>query len=139
MKEVKLWILSKIVFFSSRHNFRLFWIGKMLINNPWSFEFCLDRDEQRVDNLFENGSLEYLTELDLSAFYQTIDNQTIQSLCYNHLSSNSVTKDHLRKISLNHCYRITDTGVQWMVGSCHSIKIRSVNKMLIFSTLYSFE
>ena len=98
----------------------------MLINNPWSFEFCLDRDEQRVDNLFENGSLEYLTELDLSAFYQTIDNQTIQSLCYNHLSSNSVTKDHLRKISLNHCYRITDTGVQWMVGSCHSIKIRSV-------------
>ena len=111
----------------------------MLINNPWSFEFCLDRDEQRVDNLFENGSLEYLTELDLSAFYQTIDNQTIQSLCYNHLSSNSVAKDHLTKISLNHCYRITDTGVQWMVGSCHSIKIRSVNKILRFSTLYSFE
>lgn len=106
---------------------RLFWIGKMLINNPWSFEFCLDRDEQRVDNLFENGSLEYLTELDLSAFYQTIDNQTIQSLCYNHLSSNSVTKDHLRKISLNHCYRITDTGIQWMVGSCHSIKISYLN------------
>ena len=32
----------------------------MLINNPWNFEFCLDRDEQRVDNLFENGTLEYL-------------------------------------------------------------------------------
>ena len=106
---------------------RLFWIGKMLINNPWNFEFCLDRDEQRVDNLFENGTLEYLTEVDLSAFYQTVDDKVIQLLCYNHLSSNSVSKNHLTQIKLNHCYRITDAGVQWIVGSCHSIKISYLN------------
>ena len=69
-----------------------------MINNPWCFDYCLDREEQRVDNLFINGSLKNLTGLDLSGFYQTVDNKTIQDLCYNHLSSNSFTDEHLQNV-----------------------------------------
>ena len=58
----------------------------------------LDREEQRVDNLFINGSLKKLIGLDLSGFYQTVDNKTIQDLCYNHLSSNSLTDEHLQYV-----------------------------------------
>ena len=49
---------------------KLYWHGRMLINNPWSFDYCLDRQEQRVDNLFNRGSLELLEDIDLSGFYQ---------------------------------------------------------------------
>ena len=43
---------------------KLYWMGKFLINNPWNFEFCLDREVQRIDNLVENG-LTRLVSLDL--------------------------------------------------------------------------
>ena len=133
----------------------LFWLGKLLINNPWDFEFCLDRDEQRVDLLFQNDCLKYLEDINLSAFYQTVDDKTIQQMCFEQLSSQSIAKNHLLKvwiinsfysrsknkistryfwgylsflnlsiyliqIDLSHCYRVTDAGIQWVVGSCHS-------------------
>ena len=43
---------------------RLYWLGKYLISNPWSFEFCHDRQEQRVDSLFADGRLDQLVELE---------------------------------------------------------------------------
>ena len=78
---------------------RLFWLGKLLISNPWCFEFCHDRQEQRVDALFAEGQLDQLVELDLSGFFQTVVDKTIQVLCTQHLSSESVTSKHLEKVS----------------------------------------
>ena len=26
-----------------------------------------------------------------------------------------------------HCYRVNDSGIQWLVGSCHSRKIKELN------------
>ena len=95
-------------------SFRFVWKGKLLINNPWCFDYCLDREEQRVDQLFENGSLTNLQELELSGFYQTVDNKVIQDLCYNHLSSNSITKEHLREVI---CYYVDHTWAgSWTQG-----------------------
>ena len=37
----------------------------MLINNPWGFEYCHDREEQRIDALFQDGSLANLQEINL--------------------------------------------------------------------------
>ena len=102
---------------------KLYWFGKFLINNPWNFEFCLDREMQRVDNLVENG-LPRLVSLDLSAFYQTVDDKSVQNLAYQHLSSNSPSQNHLQEIYLPHCYHLTDAGIQWLIGSCHSTQIR---------------
>ena len=82
-------------------NFRilhLFWIGKLLINNPWCFDYCMDREEQRVDELFQNGCLIHLEDIDLSAFYQTVDDKAIQLMCMEHLSSQSMTVKHLLKV-----------------------------------------
>jgi len=90
----------------SRHmtqleNLRLFWNGKLLINNPWNFEFCLDRDKQKVDNLFSEGHLQSLTSIDLSSFYQTVDDNALQILASAHLSSGCTVKNHLKKASLH--------------------------------------
>lgn len=107
---------------------KLLWDGKMLINNPWCFEYSLDREKQRIDNLFQEESpLENLTEIELSAFYQTIDDKCVQCLCTVHLSSSSLTRQHLQKIHLKHCYRVTDAGIQWLVGSCHSPNIQHLD------------
>ena len=105
---------------------KLYWMGKFLINNPWNFEFCLDREVQRIDNLVENG-LTRLVSLDLSAFYQTVDDKSMQSLAYHHLSSNSLCQNHLKTIHLPHCYHLTDNGIQWLIGSCHSTKIQTLD------------
>ena len=78
---------------------KLYWWGKLLINNPWSFDFCLDREEQRVDNLFSHGNLENLEHLELSAFYQTVDDKVLQTICSQHLSSVSVTRNHLKTVT----------------------------------------
>jgi len=77
---------------------KLIWRGKLLINNPWNFDYNLDREEQRVDIIFTEGNLIHLSTLELSGFYQTVDNNTIQELCYKHLSSNSDTINHLQKL-----------------------------------------
>ena len=87
----------------------------------------MDRELQRVDNLFEDGALKKIVKLDLSAFYQVIDNKCLQTLSYNHLSQNTLCMEFLREIHLNHCYRLTDAGIQWLVGSCHSVKLRDLD------------
>lgn len=98
--------------------------GKMLITNPWCFDYCLDRQEQRVDALFAEADLHCLTELDLSAFHQTVEDKTVQLVCAQHLSSHCCTEQHPKRISLAHCYRVGDAGIQWLVGSCHSPAIQ---------------
>lgn len=99
----------------------------MLTNNVQEYhELNLDREDQKVDNLFQ-GALKHLQILDLSAFYQVVDDLTMQNLCFNHLSSQSLTLYHLTEISLNHCYKITDNGIQWLIGSCHSPKITKLD------------
>ena len=47
----------------------------------------------------------------------------MQKMCENHLSANSSTTSHVTRIDLKHCYGLTDNGIQWLVGSCHSTKI----------------
>ena len=84
--------------FRNLRELRLFWLGKLLISNPWCFEFCHDRQEQRVDALFADGHLDQLVELDLSGFFQTVVDKTIQVLCTQHWSSESVTSKHLEKV-----------------------------------------
>ena len=81
---------------------------------------------QRIDNLVESG-LTRLVSLDLSAFYQVVDDKSMQSLAYHHLSSNSLCQNHLKTIHLPHCYHLTDNGVQWLIGSCHSTKIQTLD------------
>ena len=70
----------------------------MLINNPWCFEYCHDREEQRIDAIFQDGSLAYLQDINLSGFYQTVDDKTIQLMCFQHMSSQSITDMHLLKV-----------------------------------------
>ena len=138
---------------------QLVWLGRLLISNPWSFEYCLDRQEQRVDELFNNGSLSHLEEINLSGFYQTVDDKIVQRMCLEHMSAQSMTEKHLSKvhknflciisyskfkynwinkfscttktitfqINLSHCYLVTDAGIQWIVGSCHSPSLRSLD------------
>ena len=77
---------------------KLYWLGKLLISNPWSFEYTHDRQEQRVDSLFTDGHLDELNELELSGFYQTVVDKTVQLICTQHLSSLCVTSQHLRKV-----------------------------------------
>ena len=59
----------------------------------------MDREEQRVDELFQNGRLINLEDINLSAFYQTVDDKAIQLMCMEHLSSNSMTMKHLLNVS----------------------------------------
>ena len=141
---------------------QLIWLGRLLISNPWCFEYCLDRQEQRVDELFNNGSLSNLEEINLSGFYQTVDDKLVQRMCLEHMSSQSQTEKHLSKvhknfvfiiayyklntnninliwhfllktktitfqINLSHCYLVTDAGIQWIVGSCHSPSLHSLD------------
>ncbi len=108
---------------------KLFWDGKMFVTNPWSFDYCLDRQEQRVDALFEGGQLSSLTEVDLSGFYQTVDDKVMQLFCLNHLSSHTVglMSRHPSKISLAHCYHVTDAGAQWLVGSYYSVGLKQLD------------
>ena len=138
---------------------QLVWLGRLLISNPWCFEYCLDRQEQRVDELFNNGSLSNLEEINLSGFYQTVDDKIVQRMCLEHMSAQSLTEKHLSKvhknflwiisysilymnwinifsfttktitfqINLSHCYLVTDAGIQWIVGSCHSPSLRSLD------------
>ena len=77
---------------------QLIWLGRLLISNPWCFEYCLDRQEQRVDELFNNGSLSNLEEINLSGFYQTVDDKLVQRMCLEHMSSQSLTEKHLSKV-----------------------------------------
>ena len=70
----------------------------MLINNPWYFEYCHDREEQRTDALFQSGPLLNLQDINLSGFYQTVDDKTIQLMCFEHMSSQSSTNMHLLKV-----------------------------------------
>ena len=106
---------------------KLYWNGSMLINNPWNFGYCLDRQEQRVDNLFTNGSLEYLEDLDLSGFYQTVDSNLVQLMCSVHLATRCTMKRHLNRVNLSHCYQVGDAGIQWLVGSCFSTGITELD------------
>ena len=80
---------------------QLVWLGRLLISNPWSFEYCLDRQEQRVDELFNNGSLSNLEEINLSGFYQTVDDKIVQRMCLEHMSAQSMTEKHLSKVHKN--------------------------------------
>ena len=80
---------------------QLVWLGRLLISNPWCFEYCLDRQEQRVDELFNNGSLSNLEEINLSGFYQTVDDKLVQRMCLEHMSSQSLTEKHLSKVHKN--------------------------------------
>jgi Ran GTPase-activating protein (RanGAP) involved in mRNA processing and transport len=84
---------------------KLYWTGRMLISNPWSFDYCLDRQEQKVDNLFNRGSLDVLEDLDLSGFYQTVDSNVVQLMCEVHLSSACTMNKHLKNVNLSHCYQ----------------------------------
>ena len=59
----------------------------------------MDRDEQRIDELFQNGCLRHLEDINLSAFYQTVDDKAIQLMCLEHLSSQSMTIKHLLNVS----------------------------------------
>jgi hypothetical protein len=58
----------------------------------------MDREEQRVDELFQNGCLIHLDDINLSAFYQTVDDKAIQLMCLEHLSSHSMNMKHLLKV-----------------------------------------
>ena len=73
-----------------------------MINNPWNFEFCLDREEQRIDNLFQHDCLNYLEDINVSAFYQTVDDKAIQLMCLEQLSSQSLARNHLLKVHRIH-------------------------------------
>ena len=44
--------------------YRLIWRGKLLINNPWNFDYNLDREEQRVDIIFTEGIVEVVLQRD---------------------------------------------------------------------------
>ena len=80
---------------------QLVWLGRLLISNPWSFEYCLDRQEQRVDELFNNGSLSNLEEINLSGFYQTVDDKIVQRMCLELISAQSMTEKHQSKVHKN--------------------------------------
>ena len=83
----------------------------------------LCRHEQRIDSLFSKGTLRRLDRLGLSAFYQTVDNKSVQRICSEQLSSQSLAELHLTRVDLSHCYQVGDAGVQWLVGSRHSPRL----------------
>ena len=90
-------LYSSLIF----RSIQLIWLGRLLISNPWCFEYCLDRQEQRVDELFNNGSLSNLEEINLSGFYQTVDDKAVQRMCLEHMSSQGLTEKHLSKVHKN--------------------------------------
>ena len=86
---------------------QLVWLGRLLISNPWCFEYCLDRQEQRIDELFSNGSLGNLEEINLSGFYQTVDDKAVQRMCLEHMSAQSLTEKYLLKVHKNFLSKIS--------------------------------
>ena len=87
----------------------------------------MDKHKQRIDNLFLNNlNLPALRTIDVTAFYQTIDDKTIQNLCESHMSANAL-QSNLINLNISHCYLVTDAGIQWIVGSCHSPKLKTLN------------
>ena len=109
--------LKMLSFLTNLRCLKLYCRGRMPFNNPWKLGFSLDRREQCVDCLFSSGSLEYLEDLDLSAFCQTVDSNLVQLICSAHLSMRSNTKHHLKRVNLSNCYHVGDAGIKWLVGS----------------------
>ena len=96
---------------------KLYCRGRMPFTNPGKLGVFLDQQEQCVDYLFSSGSLEYLEDLDLSAFCQTVDSNLVQLICSAHLSIRSTMKRHLKRVYLSNCYHVGDAGIKCLVGS----------------------
>jgi hypothetical protein len=52
--------------------------------------------------------MDQLVELDLSGFFQTVVDKTVQLICTQHLSKGSVTSKHLEKVISNFRYKSID-------------------------------